>query len=135
MIKFSDIKIGDYLVAEYEGKLWDGVVVDLNGDEKQVCVETDVQDFWFDLANLHPIPLTEDQLLHLAFSRHENEDGSVKYSKGAFRLVTPIKDDFSSIEMWYREDKRHHPDVHYVHQLQNQYQDMVKIPLTKAELH
>ncbi|WP_438945304.1 hypothetical protein [Sediminibacterium sp.] len=131
MIKFNDIKIGDYMMGEFEGKMWEGEVTRLNGDEKQVCLLTSVQEFWFSTDHLHPIPLDENALLNLNFSRQAGEDGSVKYSKGAFRLVTPKAGDFSSIEMWYREDRRHHPNVHYVHQLQNQYSDMVKIHLTR----
>lgn len=130
MIKFSDIKIGDYLKAEYEGKMWEGEVVNLNGDEKQVCVLTEVQEFWFDTEHLHPLELTDGALVKLGFKKQANEDGSVKYMKGSFRLVIASEGDFSSIEMWYREDRRHHPDVHYVHQLQNQYLDMTKIHLT-----
>jgi hypothetical protein len=131
MIKFNDIKIGDYMMGEFEGKLWEGEVTRLNGDEKQVCLLTSVQEFWFSTDHLHPIPLDEQALLNLNFSKQSAEDGSVKYSKGAFRLVTPKAGDFSSIEMWYREDRRHHPNVHFVHQLQNQYLDMVKIHLTR----
>lgn len=131
MIKFNDIKIGDYMMGEFEGKMWEGEVTRLNGDEKQVCLLTSVQEFWFSTDHLHPIALDENALLNLNFSKQEGEDGSVKYSKGAFRLVTPKAGDFSSIEMWYREDRRHHPNVHFVHQLQNQYLDMVKIHLTR----
>lgn len=130
MIKFSDIRIGDYLNAEYEGKMWDGEVVRLNGDEKQVCVQTEVQEFWFSTDHLYPIELNEGSLLKLGFQKQVNEDGSVKYLKGSFRIVVPHAGDFSSIEMWYREDRRHHPDVHYIHQLQNQYLDMTKVHLT-----
>lgn len=132
MIKFNEIKIGDFLNADYEGQISLGEVTNLNGDEKQVCVQiTDVQEFWFDTEHLHPIPLTEDVLFNLNFTKEINTDGSVKYKKGSFRLVTPIPDDFSHLEMWYREDKRHNPDVHFVHQLQNQYLDMTKIHLTR----
>ena len=131
MIKFSEIKIGDFLRAEYEGKFWDGEVTLLNGDEKQVCVETEVQEFWFETDKLHPLPLNEDALFKLNFTKNANDDGSVKYSKGSFRLVTPKAGDFSHFEMWYREDRRHNPDVHFVHQLQNQYLDMTKVHLTR----
>jgi hypothetical protein len=130
MIKFNDIRIGDYLRAEYEGKMWDGEVVRLNGDEKQVCVQTDVQEFCFSTDHLYPIDLSEDALLKLSFQKQANDDGSVKYLKGSFRIVTPVAGDFSQMEIWYREDRRHNPDVHYVHQLQNQYLDMTKIHLT-----
>lgn len=130
MIPFSEIKIGDYVIAEYEGKMWPGEVTRLNGDEKQVCVETEVQDFWFEPEHLFPIPINDEQMTRLNFSREDFPDGSVKYKKGSFRLVIPQKDDFSVVEMWYREDKRHHPNVHYIHQLQNHYLQMTKIHLT-----
>ena len=130
MIKYSDIKIGDYLKADYEGKMWEGEVVNLNGDEKQVCVATGVQEFWFETEHLHPLELSDAALQKLKFQKQANDDGSVKYMKGSFRIVIPKEGDFSGIEMWYREDRRHHPDVHSVHQLQNQYLDMTKIHLT-----
>lgn len=134
MIKFSDIKIGDYVQAEFEGKKWEGEVTRLNGDEKQVEVTTEVQPFWYETDALYPIPLNEESLLKLGFHKHLNEDGSVKYMKGSFRLVTPVAGDFSKIEMWYREDRRHHPNVHFVHELQNHYLDMTKIHLTDAPM-
>lgn len=131
MIKFQDIKIGDFVQAEFEGKRWDGEVIGLQKDQHLVQVLTDVQDFWFEPEHLFPIPLTIQALLNLNFKPSMAEDGSVKYMKGAFRLVTPtVHDDFSHFEMWYREDKRHNPHVHYVHELQNQYYDMTKVHLT-----
>jgi hypothetical protein len=134
MIKFSDLKIGDYVLAEYEGRKWEGEVTRLNGDEKQVEVTTDVQPFWYETDALYPIPLNEASLLKLGFHKHINDDLSVKYMKGSFRLVTPQAGDFSHIEMWYREDRRHHPNVHYVHELQNHYLEMTKIHLTDAPM-
>lgn len=131
MIKFSDLKVGDFVMGEYEGKMWEGEVTRLNGDEKQVELKTEVQEFWFEQDHLHAIPLNEEQLLKLSFTKQENADGSTKYMKGSFRIVLPHTGDFSHMEMWYREDKRHNPDVHFVHQLQNQYHDMTKVYLTK----
>lgn len=131
MIKFNEIKVGDYLMGEYEGKMWEGEVTRLNGDEKQVCLQTEVQEFWFETDHLHPIPLNEVQLQKLNFTAQDAEHGAAKYSKGAFRLVTPHKGDFSHLEMWYREDYRHNPGVQYVHQLQNHYLDMTKVHLTR----
>jgi hypothetical protein len=130
MIKFSDLKVGDYVMVDFEGKMWNGEVTDLNRDEKQVCVETEVQDFWYEPGHVYPIPLNDEQLMRLNFTREENSDGSIKYKKGAFRLMIPEKDNFSNIEMWYREDIRRHPQVHYVHELQNQYLQMTKVHLT-----
>lgn len=130
MIKFSEIKMGDYLMVEYEGQQRRGEVVRLNGDEKQVCVETDVQEFWYETEHLFPIAITDDELLKLNFSKEALPDGTVKYKKGSFRLVIPRLNDFSTLEMWYREDRRQHPDVHFIHQLQNHYYQMTKVHLT-----
>jgi len=134
MIQFSEIKVGDFFKAEYDGKLWDGEVTHLNGDEKQVCVQTEVQEFWFETDKLQPIPLNEDELLKLNFTKQHATDGSTKYLKGSFRLETPVSGDFSHFEMWYREDRRHNPDVHFVHQLQNHYLDMTKVHLTRENI-
>jgi hypothetical protein len=51
--------------------------------------------------------------------------------KGAFRIVTPKIGDFSNIEMWYREDRRHFSHPIGVHQLQNLHLQMTKVPLEK----
>lgn len=130
MIKFSDLKAGDYVMVDFEGKMWTGVVNDLNRDEKQICVETEVQDFWYEPEHVYPIPINDEQLMRMNFTKEKYEDGSVKYKKGAFRLVIPEENNFSSIDMWYREDRRQNPDVHYIHQLQNHYHQMTKVHLT-----
>jgi len=134
MIKFSDIKIGDYLMGEFDGKMWEGEVVRLNGDDKQVCVETAVQEFWFTPEQLHPIPLNHEALMNLSFEKETMPDGSIKYKKASFRMVIPAEGDFSHIDIWYREDRRHNPDIHYVHQLQNAHLQMTKIHLTREKV-
>jgi len=107
MIKFSNIKPGDIVMAEFEGQKWLGTVKDLNREDKEVCVETEVQEFWFTPEHLFPVELDEQQLSRLGFQKQANPDGSVKYMKDSFRLVIPRAGDFSDIEMWWREDRRH----------------------------
>ncbi len=132
MINFHELQVGDYVIAEYEGTMWEGEVMGLNHDEKQISVQTEVQDFWYDPKHVYPIVLNDEQLKKLNFEKNVMpDDGSIKYKKGSFRIAIPSEGDFSSIEMWYREDRRHHPNVHYIHQLQNQYLQMTKIHLTK----
>lgn len=130
MIKFQDIKVGDYLLAEQDGTTWAGEVTNLNGDEKEICVDNGIQEFWFKSEELKPLPLDEEQLLKLNFQRHENGDSSVKYMKGAFRMLIPHTDDFSKFEIWYREEKRQIMQPIFVHQLQNHYLEMTKVHLT-----
>jgi hypothetical protein len=132
MIKFNELEPGDFVIAEYEGQRRMGEVIATgNGDDRKVCVETDVQEFWYDREHVHAIPINEESMLWLNFTREDQPDGSVKYKKGSFRVLIPAKGNFSSLEMWYREDRRHHPDVHYIHQLQNHYLQMTKIHLTR----
>jgi hypothetical protein len=69
--------------------------------------------------------------MRLGFTREEQDGGGMKYKKDSFRLVTPKKNDFSNIEMWWREDRRHFSFPIGVHQLQNLHLDMTKVPLEK----
>ena len=132
MIKFQDIKLGDYVMADNDGDSLQGEVTNLNGDEKQVCVNTGTQEFWFETNQLHGIPIDDAQLMKLNFTKLVNDDGSVKYMKGAFRMLIPNKDHFSSMEIWYRDEKRHIMQPLAVHQLQNHYHQLTKVHLNSA---
>jgi len=132
MIKLNDLKPGDIVMAEYEGQRWEGVVKELNREDREVCVETSVQEFWFKPDHVFPILLDESQLIKLGFEKKENEDGSAKYSKNSFRIFVPRKDDFTNIEIWWREDKRRLQQAIYVHELQNHYLSMTKVELNPA---
>ncbi|RXK86662.1 hypothetical protein [Filimonas effusa] len=132
MVKINELKHGDFVIAEYEGQRRMGEITGIsNADDKRVCVETDVQEFWYEQEHLYPIPINDESLLWLNFIKEELPDGSVKYKKGSFRLLIAAKNDFSTLDIWYREDRRHHPDVHYIHQLQNHYLQMTKVHLTR----
>ena len=129
MIKFNELKIGDYVVVEYEGIKNEGEITHLNGDEKQVCVVSGEQEFWFETDHIYPITLDESQLFKLGFQKQSNDDDSVKYSKGAFRVLLHHPNDFSAFEIWYREDRRHISHPIMVHEFQNHYLQMTKVHL------
>ena len=128
MIKFHEIKIGDYLIADNDGDKKQGEVTNLNGDEKQVCVDTG-QEFWYETEQLSGIPLSDEQLIELKFHEQQNDDGTVKYMKGAFRILIQAKDDFSKLEIWYRDEKRLIMQPLFVHNLQNHFYEMTKVHL------
>jgi len=130
MIKFNELRKGDYVLAESDGQAWQGEITDFNHDEKEISVYNGVQDFWFKEADLYPLQLDEQQLFKLKFQKHVNGDGSVKYMKGAFRIQTPQQDNFSNFEIWYRDEKRIMLHPISVHQLQNHYLQMTKVHLT-----
>lgn len=132
MLKLSELQPGDMVMAEYEGQMMEGTVKELNKEDKEVCVETPAQEFWFKPEHLFPIPLSEEQLLKLGFQKVENEDGSVKYKKDSFRLLLPKKGDFSHLDIWWREDRRHLRQPIAVHELQNHYYEMTKVELNPA---
>jgi hypothetical protein len=134
MIKFSELKQGDYVLAESDGQAWRGEVTNFNNDEKEICVNNGIQEMYFLEEDLYPLPLDEEQLLKLKFSKHVNEDGSVKYMKGAFRLQIPEQDDFSHFEIWYRDEKRIITHPIPVHVLQNHYTAMTKVHLTEQPI-
>ena len=132
MIKFSELNKGNYVLAESDGQAWQGEITDFNNDEKEISVNNGIQDFWFKAENLYPIPVDEARLLKMNFRKVVNEDGSVKYMKDAFRLLTPKQDEFSHYEIWYRDEKRQILEPIYLHQLQNHYMEMTKVHLTES---
>jgi hypothetical protein len=128
MLKIGELKQGDIVKVNDDGVERDGIVVRINHAEHMALIDNGVQEFWYSQEDIKPVPLDESQLTKLGFEKQDQE-GSVKYLKGAFRLVTPRKGDFSNIEMWYREDRRHFSIPLGVHQLQNLHLDMTKVPL------
>ncbi len=129
MIQFHEIKVGDYLIADNDGDKKQGEVTNLNGNEKQVCVDTGAQEFWYETNQLTALPITEEELKNLQFHYEVQPDGSVKYMKGAFRMVTPGVGNFSKMEIWYRDEKRHIMSEIPVHVLQNHFYEMTKVHL------
>ncbi len=132
MIKFQEIQVGDFVITDNDGDKRQGEVTGLNRDEKQVCVNTGAQDFWYEQDQLSPIPLNEDQLTRLQFHKHANDDGSVKYMKGAFRILLNHEGDFSKFEIWYRDERRHIMQPINVHNLQNHFHEMTKVLLNEG---
>jgi hypothetical protein len=133
MIRFNDIKPGDIVMAEYEGQMREGIVKELAPEEKEVCVETEVQAFWFKPEHLFAIPLSDEQLTKLGFTKASENGNGIKYMKDSFRILIPHKDDFSSLEIWWREDRRQLDHPISVHELQNHYYQMTKIELNKPD--
>ncbi len=130
MLKLSDLKQGNLIYINHDGEQREGTVVKISHEDRQALVDNGVQEFWYNLDEMHSIPLDENQLLRLGFTKEE-VNGTVKYKRDSFRLVAPGAGDFSSIEMWWREDRRHFNFPIGVHDLQNLYLDMNKVTLEK----
>jgi len=130
MIQFHELRVGDIVLVEFDGQRKEGQVIGLNGEDKEINMQIGVQsEFWYTPKDLYPILLDEDQLMQLGFEKQEFADGEVKYMKGPFRILLSEKGNFSRLEMWYREDRRHITQPLMVHQLQNHYHQMTKVDL------
>ena len=130
MLKIGELKPGDIITVNDDGVEREGTVVRVSHEEHQALVDNGVQEFWYSQEDMRAIPLDENMLSKLGFSLEEL-NGGVKYKKDSFRLVTPRKGDFSNVEMWWREDRRHFNVPLGVHQLQNLHLSMTKVPLEK----
>lgn len=130
MIKIGDLKPGDNIRVNDEGIVRDGTVVRVSHEDHQALVDNGVQEFWYNPEDMTPIALDEAQLEQFGFQKEALGNG-MKYKKDSFRMVVPRAGDFSEIEMWWREDRRHFNFPLAVHQLQNLHLDMTKVPLEK----
>ena len=133
MLKVSELKEGDILKVLDEGIDREGVVVDTSHDENMALVDNGVQEFWYPMEQLVPLPVTEERLINLlGFEKEVTPDG-VKYKKGPFRVLIHDPGNNTNVDVWYREDKRHFHNSLYVHQLQNLHLQMTKVPLERVE--
>ena len=106
-----------------------GEVVGLNVYNNQVCIDEGITEYWYDINQLTPITLSEKELYKLKFTKISNIDGTVKYSKGAFRMLIPNEGDFSRMKIWYRDEYRMFFEPITVDQLQNHFLEMTKVHL------
>jgi hypothetical protein len=130
MIKFHELKVGDYVLVEFEGQRSEGEVIELDDAEKMARIQTSVQDFWYSPDQIFPIQLDDNQLAMMSFEKEMNGVG-VKYKRGPFRILLASPGNFSHFEMWYREDRRHITQPLYVHELQNHFRQMTKVELVR----
>ncbi len=130
MLKINHLKSGDIVMIDDDGIQREGTVVSVSHEENQALINNGVQEFWYSPAEMTAVPLDETQLMRLGFTK-EDFEGGTKYKRDSFRLVTPVAGNFSNIEMWWREDRRHFGFPIAVHELQNLYLDMTKVHLDK----
>ncbi|SFE10858.1 hypothetical protein SAMN05518672_104512 [Chitinophaga sp. CF118] len=133
MINLHDVKAGDAVLVEYEGNTFEGQVLEVNREDKQVCVRTGEQVFWYNLSDLYPIPLNEAQLLKLKFKKDDPisalGNGNV-YVRGPFTVkLYELGDGQPATRLDYRDEHREIKESITVNQLQNHYQEMTNFHL------
>jgi hypothetical protein len=133
MINLQDVKTGDTVLVEFEGHKIEGHVLEVNREDKQICVQTGEQVFWYDLNVLYAIPLNEDQLLKLKFKKEDNisstGNGNV-YVRGPFSVkLYQLSNGQPATRLDYRDEHRDIRESLTVNQLQNHYQQMTNFHL------
>jgi hypothetical protein len=133
MINLHDVKAGDTVLVEYEGNTVEGQVLEVNREDKQVCVQTGEQEFWYELKDLYSIPLNEEQLLRLKFKKDDslsvNAGGEI-YVRGPFSVkLHTLEDGTPATRLDYRDEHRDIKSAITVNQLQNHYHEMTNFHL------
>ena len=134
MIKIQELKQGDIVRVLLDTTEREGTVVDISREENMVYIDNGVQEFWYTPEQIAAIPLTEKELLRLGFEKESTEKGT-KYMKGPFRVLVHDPGNYTNLDIWYREDRRHFNHPIYVHELQNLHLQMTKVPLEKPTVH
>lgn len=130
MIKFSELHPGNKVLVQNEGEWMEGTILGINRDDGgQINIETGIQNAWYVVEDIKPIPLEEDALLKMGFEKEVQESGNIKYKYGPFRVLIGPTRRFTDFLMWYREEKSHITYPMTVHQFQNRYAQMVKVPI------
>lgn len=133
MINFNELKVGDYVICSNDGDPRRGKVTNLNNDEKQVCIDNGSQEFWYELNQLSGISITDEELAGFKFHKETLNDGTIKYSKGAFRMLIAAPNNFNKMEIWYRDETRHIINPIQLHELQNHFFEMTKVHLDESD--
>lgn len=132
MINLHEVKVDDTVIAAYEGKEQEGRVLEVNHEDKQVCVLTaDGNEFWYGPDSLFPIPLSEAELIKLKFQKDEaaSANGKNVYERGPFRVSIYESGGQPHIDLHYRDENRNIIGKLTVNQLQNHYHQMTNFHL------
>lgn len=132
MIRLSEVKKGDIVNARFEDVINTGEVEQVDREERKALVAHGDQEFWYDIEDLTPVPLTLSNLEKLGF--HLTDDPVIRgsgaaYVRGPFIVQFPEIANHQRIHLIYRDE---HRDLHgelFVHQLQNHYQSMTNMHL------
>ena len=69
MLKLGDLKQGDVISVNDDGVEREGVVVRVSHEDHKVLVDNGIQEFWYTLDEVKPIPLDESQLMALGLPK------------------------------------------------------------------
>lgn len=131
MIKLQEVKTGDLVWADFEGKRSIGEVLDLDLAQRKVLLEEGENEFWYDVDDLYAIPIDDSVMDELGFVKGEVEGVGYRFDRGPFTFTRS----FDGQESWlhYRDEVRHLRNLEHLHQLQHHYRSMTNFGLIFRE--
>jgi hypothetical protein len=132
MIKLTEVKEGDIVIADFEGQKRVGDVLEVSRGDKKALVAHGENEFWYDMTHIYAVPLDMEILTELGFKKANDQSGGLSYERGPFTLeyVVTEKDTYNLLH--YRDETRHVHNMQYLHQLQHHYKGMTNFELTWA---
>jgi hypothetical protein len=130
MIKLTEVKEGDIVIADFEGQKRVGDVLEVSKGDKKALVAHGENEFWYDMTHIYAVPLEPEILAELGFKRTDDQSNGLSYARGPFTLqyITTEKDTYNLLH--YRDETRHVHNMQYLHQLQHHYKGMTNHELT-----
>jgi hypothetical protein len=134
MIKLSDLKEEDIVMVDFEGQMRIGDIVEISSGDKKAKIAHGENEFWYDFHDLHPVPVSPEQLAELGFKQVQDasSDG-ILYERGPFSIQFVQKGVDKHALLHYRDETRHIHDLQYLHQLQHHYKGMTNFVLSWPE--
>lgn len=127
MLKYNECKEGDIVLADFEGQMNVGEVLEVNRGNRKARVAQGETEYWYDLHDIHAVPLEEGVLAGLGFTR--TGDGTL-FERGPFSLRLYPEGGAWQGQLMYRDETRQVHDLKYLHELQNHYRAMTNHGLT-----
>lgn len=129
MIRLTEVKEGDIVIADFEGQKRVGDVLEVSRGDKKALVAHGENEFWYDMAHIYAVPLEPEILDELGFRKVDSING-LSYERGPFTLQYVTTDTENYNLLHYRDETRHVHNMQYLHQLQHHYKAMTNHELT-----
>jgi hypothetical protein len=130
MMRLTEVKAGDIVVADFEGQKRVGDVLEVSRGDKKALVAHGENEFWYNMTDLYAVPLDGEILTELGFAKVDNPTNGMSYERGPFTLQYVHTDVDVYNLLHYRDETRHVHNMQYLHQLQHHYKAMTNHELT-----
>lgn len=130
MMKLTDVKAGDIVIADFEGQKRVGDVLEISRGDKKALVAHGENEFWYDMSHIYAVPLEHEILTELGFKKSNGQEGGLSYERGPFVLQYIVTHEEPLNLLHYRDETRYVHNMHYLHQLQHHYRAMTNFELS-----